>query len=118
MFIWSRHKFAPFKSHHLQLFVFHLFPSLYLLRPPPLRQYLLSSALDAPSILPAISNHRRSPILSPRMPHLYHILFLAAHAASIALIAFPRVLPLPALAKPVTRSSSSQTVTVHHVSRR
>ncbi|KAN0135727.1 hypothetical protein V8E53_006618 [Lactarius tabidus] len=52
------------------------------------------------------------------MQYLYHILFVAAHATSIAFIAFPRVLPLPALAKPITRSSSSQTVTVHHVSRR
>jgi hypothetical protein len=117
MFIWSMHKSAPFKLHHFQMFVFHLFPSLYLLRSPPLR-YLLSSALDAPSILSAISSHRRSPILSPRMQYLYHILFVAAHATSIAFIAFPRVLPLPALAKPITRSSSSQTVTVHHVSRR
>jgi hypothetical protein len=52
------------------------------------------------------------------MQYLYHILFAAAYAASIAFIAFPRVLPLPALAKPITRSSSSQTVTVHHISRR
>jgi hypothetical protein len=49
------------------------------------------------------------------MQHLYQILFVAAHAASIALIAFPRALPLPALAKPIARS---QTMTVHHISRR
>ena len=48
------------------------------------------------------------------MQHLYQILFVAAHAASIALIAFPP-LPLSALAKPVARS---QTMTVHYVSRR
>ncbi|KAF8271456.1 hypothetical protein EI94DRAFT_1827650 [Lactarius quietus] len=52
------------------------------------------------------------------MQHLYHILFAAAHAVSISLIAFPGVLPLPALAKPVTRSSLSQTMTVHHISKR
>ncbi|KAH9082142.1 hypothetical protein EDB83DRAFT_2512936 [Lactarius deliciosus] len=52
------------------------------------------------------------------MQHLYQILFVAAHAASIAFITFPLVLPLPALAKPVTRSLLSQTMTVHHISRR
>lgn len=52
------------------------------------------------------------------MQYLYHILFVAAHAASIAFIACPRVLLLPALAKPITRSSSSQTLTVNHISRR
>ena len=51
------------------------------------------------------------------MQHLYRILFLAAHAASIAFIAFPVVLPLPALAKPIMRSSS-QTMAVHHISKR
>ncbi len=52
------------------------------------------------------------------MQHFCQILFVAAHAASIAFIAFPRVLPLPALAKPVPRSLLSQTMTVHHISRR
>lgn len=51
------------------------------------------------------------------MQHLYQILFVAAHAASIALIASPLALPLAALAKPVPRLLS-QTMTVHHISRR
>jgi hypothetical protein len=111
--LFGRYRFAPFKSSHLPMFIFH---SPYLLHSPPLRSYLLLPALDAPSIHPAISSHRRA--ISPSMQHLYLILFVTAHAASIAFIASPLVLPLAALAKPVTRSPLSQTMTVHHLSKR
>lgn len=114
--LFGRYRFAPFKSSHLPMFIFHLFPSPYLLHSPPLKWYFLLPALDAPSIHSAISSHRRA--ISPRMQHLYRILFITAHAASIAFIAFLLVLPLAAIAKPVTRSSLSQTVTAHHLSKR
>jgi hypothetical protein len=52
------------------------------------------------------------------MSPFYRILLVAAHAASVALIAFPHVLPSSALAKPIARSLSSRTVAVHHVKER
>jgi hypothetical protein len=52
------------------------------------------------------------------MSPLHRILLVAAHAAYVALIAFPHVLPSSALAKPVTRSLSSRAVAVHHVKER
>jgi hypothetical protein len=52
------------------------------------------------------------------MSPLYRILLVAAYAASVALIAFPHVLPSSALAKPIARPLSSRTVAVHHVKER
>jgi hypothetical protein len=52
------------------------------------------------------------------MSSLYRILLVATYAASVALIAFPHVLPSSALAKPITRPLSSRTVAVHHVKER
>jgi hypothetical protein len=52
------------------------------------------------------------------MSPFYQILLVAAHAASVALIAFPHVLPSSALAKPIARPLSSRTVAVHHVKER
>jgi hypothetical protein len=52
------------------------------------------------------------------MSPLYRIILVAAYAASVALIAFPRVLPSLALAKPMARPLSSRTVAVHHVKER
>ncbi len=52
------------------------------------------------------------------MSPLYRILLVAAHAASVALIAFPHVLQSSALAKPIARSLSPRTVAVHHVKER
>ncbi|KAI0307746.1 hypothetical protein B0F90DRAFT_1813155 [Multifurca ochricompacta] len=52
------------------------------------------------------------------MPRFYQILFFVAHAASLTLIVFPWALTSSALAKPVARSSLSQSVTTHHVAER
>ena len=52
------------------------------------------------------------------MSPLYRILLVAAYAASVALIAFPHVLPSSALAKPIARPLSSRTVAVHLVKER
>jgi hypothetical protein len=52
------------------------------------------------------------------MSPFFQILLVAAHAASVALIAFPHVLPSSALAKPIARSLSSRAVAVHHVKER
>jgi hypothetical protein len=52
------------------------------------------------------------------MSPLYRITLVAAYAVSVALIAFPRVLPSSALAKPIARPLSSRTVVVHHVNER
>jgi hypothetical protein len=49
----------------------------------------------------------------------FHQFFLVAvHAASVALIAFPQVLPSSAVAKPISRSLSSRAVVVHHANDR
>ena len=52
------------------------------------------------------------------MSLLYRITLVAAYAASVALIAFPHVLPSLALAKPIVRPLSPRTVAVHHVRER
>ena len=52
------------------------------------------------------------------MSPIYQIILLAAHAASVALIAFPHVLTSSALAKPIARPLSSRTVAVHHAQER
>jgi hypothetical protein len=52
------------------------------------------------------------------MSPLYQIILLVAHAASVALIAFPHVLTPSALAKPIARPLSSRTVSVHHAKER
>ncbi|KAI9457714.1 hypothetical protein F5148DRAFT_1221883 [Russula earlei] len=49
------------------------------------------------------------------MSPLYRILLVAAHAAFVALIAFPRALPSSALARPTERSPSSRTMDLPHV---
>lgn len=52
------------------------------------------------------------------MPRLYHILFVAAHAASVVLIALPLTFSSFALAKPIPRPLLSQTMPVHHITER
>jgi hypothetical protein len=52
------------------------------------------------------------------MAPLYQILLIAMHAASVALIAFPRVLLSPALARPTSRSSLSRSMVMPHVKER
>ncbi len=52
------------------------------------------------------------------MSPFYRILFVAAYAASVALIAFPHILSSLALAKPIARPLSSRTVAVHHAKER
>jgi hypothetical protein len=51
------------------------------------------------------------------MSPLYKILLVAAHAVTVALIAFPQVFPF-ALAKPIGRSLPPRTMAVHHVKER
>ena len=52
------------------------------------------------------------------MPPFYQIILVAAHAASVALIAFPHALTTPVLAKPIARPLSSRTAVVHHAKER
>lgn len=52
------------------------------------------------------------------MPGIYQILFVSAHAVSVALIAVSSTLSYSALAKPISHPFSPQTMSVHYVSGR
>lgn len=98
------------------MFVFHLLISFLNSHSVAFDATLLflSLALDAPLSIPQATVEPTFSHMSP----LYRIILVAAYAASVALIAFPRVLPSLALAKPMARPLSSRTVAVHHVKER
>jgi hypothetical protein len=109
-------------AHHLNslhLFIFH--PLFFPLNSTPIASplripfFLSFKALDAPLICLVVYRQLRS---TPRMPSVYQILFVSAHAASVASMALPSTLSSSTLAKPVSRPLLSQTMPMHHITER